>query len=612
MAQLKKKRTALALYSILLVLPTFVLGGLHWRQLANEQALELAEVPLVAEASKGRLIEGIGDRLEALLRRENERHFNEYQRKVYPEVLVGPKLAVIPSELVQGTAPPGVLGWFAWDFREEHDAPYEFFKGQEGGWEDWPRVESGLRSAVVELIRHDWFDGFPVRVTRYANIWSVDRVPLSFAVLNLTKETDFACLEREEPALRELDNEFVDVFQYDFHVRFYLEPDGTPRLLATRLILVDRDQGGKLSSMPDCYSNLKDGATVMQGFFIDPQWLFGKVPIEVAEQVLRSPEAFHPFGSAPLTPDEDLVVERIFLVDDLGLETYAPEDSSYGELQVSVSSAGLRPRHLRQTRGFLAVAGMLLISLATGMLLLLRSVKRELDQANRTENFVASVTHELRTPVSAIRLYGEMLRDGWAASEEKRDEYYGRIVHEAARLETMVERVLEKSQVTSVEAKPQPGDVNEFIGGVVQRQWKLSTDLVLELSPEMPQVLMNPDAIRSIVINLVENARKYAAPPANAAPRDRIILRTRLEGKKPVIEVLDRGPGIPNEEKQSVFEAFYRRGDEKTRKSKGTGLGLHLVKIQSKAVGGDVEIIDRPGGGCIFRVSLQVAPGQEA
>jgi len=610
LAQLKKKRTALALYSLLLVLPTFVLGGLHWRQLSQEQSMELAEVPLRAEASRGRLITGIRARLDELLELENQRPFNEYQRQVYPQELLGPELAFVPSELTQAPAPRGILGWFAWDFRQAMHAPYELFEGHHQGWEDWQARRPGLELTVEELIVHDWLDGFPKRVTRYENLRVTDRVPLSFAVINLSEETDYDCLAREEPALREFDNEFVDIYQYDFHVRFYREEDGTPRLLATRLIMVESNE--KLAKMPTCYSNLTEGATLVQGFFIDPEWLFRELPLEVADQVLREREALRSVAGAPPETDEHSVVERLFLVEELEFETYDPEDASYGELALVLSTADLLPRHAQQTRGFLAVALMLLLSLGTGMVLLLRSVKRDLDQAARTENFVASVTHELRTPVSAIRLYGEMLRDGWAASEDKRQEYYGRIVNESSRLETLVERVLEKSQLASVESKPQAGDVNAFIEGLVQRQWKLASDLTVVLDPEMPPVMMTPEAIRSIVLNLVENARKYASPPPGASPEESILLRTTCADGVPRLEVLDRGPGVPVEDRKRIFEAFYRRGDEATRKSKGTGLGLHLVKIQSQAIGGDVEVLDRPGGGCQFRVRLRAAEAAEA
>jgi signal transduction histidine kinase len=609
LAQLAKKRTALALYSLLLVLPTFVLGGLHWRQLQEQQTLELAEVPVLAEAGRDRLVDSVRTRLEALLESESERPFNEYQDRVYPEDLMGPEVAFVRSSLVQNPAPPGVLAWFAWDFREGPEADKELFAGRWSGWEEWQAHKDDLELAVEELIAHDWADGFPKRITRYTNLRAPYRKSLTHTVINLSKEQDIDCLVREEPALRELDNEFVEIYQYDFHVRFYLEPDGTPRVLATRLILIDGNK--RLARMPLCYSNLAQGATLIQGFFIDPTWLFGELPLEIASQVLREPETFHALGSPSLNPTDDLVVEKVYLVDDLEFETYRPQDSSHGELQISISTQKLRLRHRNQTRGFLAVAFMLLLSLGTGMHLLLRSVKRDLDQARRTENFVAAVTHELRTPVSAVRLYGEMLRDGWAANEEKRQEYYGRIVTEALRLETMVERVLEKSQLASVESKPQVGDLNAFLSELATRQWKPATDLRIELAPDFPRVWMNPEAMRSIVTNLIENARKYAPPGQGNARREPILVRTVADPLGARLEVLDRGPGIPNEEKRSVFEAFYRRGDEGTRRSKGTGLGLHLVKIQAQSIGGDVEVFDRPGGGCLFRVRLSVAPEED-
>jgi signal transduction histidine kinase len=608
LAQLAQKRTALGLYSLLLVLPTFVLGGLHWRQLSQQQDLELAEVPLLAMAGRDRLLDSLRTRLDDLLESENERPFNDYQRRVHPEDQLMPELVFVRSSLEQAPSPPGVHGWFSWNFRSGPTAEYELFASDWRGWESWETREGGLARSVEELIAHDYADGFPKRMTRYDTLRAPYRKSLPFVVINLSKERDVDCLRREEPALRELDNEFVDIYQYDFHVRFYLEPDGTPRVLATRLILIDSNR--RLAKMPDCYSNLADGAALVQGFFIDPTWLFGELPVELADQVLRQPEAFHPLGSPSLVPSDQLVVEKMYLVDDLDFETYDPEDSSYGELQVSISTGELRQRHGLQTRGFLAVAFMLLLSLGTGMVLLLRSVRRELDQARRTENFVAAVTHELRTPVSAIRLYGEMLRDGWAPNEEKRVEYYGRIVTESARLETMVDRVLEKSQLASVESKPQPGDLNEFLRNFASRHWKLASDLQLELDDALPKILMNVDAIRSIISNLVENARKYAQPHDAGGPQEPILVRTVTDHLGPRLEVLDRGPGIPDEEKRSVFDAFYRRGDEGTRRSKGTGLGLHLVKIQAQSIGGNVDVLDRPGGGCLFRVRLEAAPEQ--
>jgi signal transduction histidine kinase len=600
LAQLARKRTALALYSLLLVLPTLVLGGLHWHQLVQEQVAALAQIPVDAEAAGRRLVEAIRARLESLLRVENDRLFTAYQKQVFPDDLLGPDLAFVPTDLSKGTPPRGVVSWFVWRFREGIKAPYELFSGDR--WEVSESLRHECSDIVEELIEHDYLDGFPKRITRYSSVHE-SRISLPYAVINLSREEDFGCLEDGLPELAAFEGVMVDLFMYDFHVRFYTEPDGTPRLLATRLVLIDGND--RLKGMPPCYSDLAAGTTLMQGFFIDPTWFFDELPRELVPQVLSGPETFHGAGSPLVSGSPDAVVERIYLVDELDFEVYDPENASYGELSISISTKEIRDRHRRQVRGFFAVALMLLLSLGTGMALLLRAVRRDLEQAQRTENFVAAVTHELRTPVSAIRLYGEMLRDGWTTDPEKQGDYYRRIVDETHRLETMVERVLEKSQLTSAEAKPQPGDVSEFLNTLVQRELGAPDDVRLELAPEFPTVLLTPEALRSIVINLIENARKYAPVDPDDPGSEPILVRTDSSGRRPLLEVLDRGPGIPDEEKRKVFEAFYRRGDEGTRRSRGTGLGLHLVKIQAQSIGGDAEILDRPGGGSVFRVYLR-------
>src|SRR5262249_2094453 len=112
------------------------------------------------------------------------------------------------------------------------------------------------------------------------------------------------------------------------------------------------------------------------------------------------------------------------------------------------------------------------------------------------------------------------------------------------------------------------------------------------------------DGVRSIVANLVENARKYAPVGEGGEP---IRLVTRRSDRGADLEVLDRGPGIPVQERTRVFEAFYRVGNEATRTTQGTGLGLHLVALQSEAMGARVQVLDRDGGGTVFRVTFQRA-----
>src|SRR4030095_16251830 len=107
----------------------------------------------------------------------------------------------------------------------------------------------------------------------------------------------------------------------------------------------------------------------------------------------------------------------------LDFEIYHPEDESYGRLEIVIDTELFDERMVRQSQRFLTTGGMLLVTLAIGMTLLYRRGRRELDQAHRMQNFVAAVTHELRTPVSTIRLHAEMLQDGWVAVEKQAGDY---------------------------------------------------------------------------------------------------------------------------------------------------------------------------------------------
>lgn len=593
-----------------------VLGGLHWHQLVQDQEARLSAAPAQVRDAAQRLVQTIGRRLESLIERENRRGFEEYRSEYFPRHAIGAPLVFFPSPLSHGRPPEGVLAWFRYYLRDGERADFELFRDPSYEAEQWNAMEDGLRASVAALVEHDWTDGFYRRITRVSDLRS-ESVPLAFAAVNSSREPDVQCMLGERAKLESLSDEEVLVRHYDFHLRLYREPDGTPRLIATRPVRIDGSMA--LRDMPECFAGLEHGATIMQGFFIDPAWLFGELPIAAAAGVLEGSLQFVPAGEKPLAQSGDLEVATIRLVDELDVETYDDAERDYGTLQVAISTHEMKARFRGQAWRFFGVAAMLALTLGTGLVLLLRSVRRDLDQAERTENFVAAVTHELRTPVSAIRLYGEMLRDGWASKPEKQAEYYRRIVSEAERLETMVERVLEKAQLRSSEPEPLASDLNSFVepvvDGLLQTSGSRPNDLALELTLGLPRVLLTTEALGSIVVNLVENARKYApARKANGANGngsiEPILVRTRACRGGAALEVLDRGPGIPNEEKSRVFEAFYRIGNESRRTARGTGLGLHLVQAQAQALGGHAEVLDRPGGGSIFRVSFRRATGE--
>ena len=173
--------------------------------------------------------------------------------------------------------------------------------------------------------------------------------------------------------------------------------------------------------------------------------------------------------------------------------------------------------------------------------------------------------------------------------------------------------MLEKARLAAGKSRPFAGDLTAILAEIAPElsRWdeREVEDVVFELQEGLPKVMLTPEAIASIVVNLVENARKYAPvdPHDPTAEPIRVVAAAVSRGRV-VLEVLDRGPGLPTDEREHVFEAFYRVGNESTRTSRGTGLGLHLVALQAQAIGGRAEVEARPGGGSIFRVTLTVAP----
>ncbi|MDP6538379.1 MAG: HAMP domain-containing sensor histidine kinase [Planctomycetota bacterium] len=606
LARLRRRRTALALYGLLLVLPTAALGALHWRQLTTDHRERLADVPWEVYDAGRRLAEAVHDELHPLVEGEDRRPWYQYRETFFPPGTIGTEFALMRSPLAYDPAPTGILAWFSYEFSDGALAPVTLFGGA-GDPEEWERDHPALLATAADLVLHDQHGAALQRRTHFPGARET-RLSLSVAAINHSAETDVECMLDELAHLRTLETSEIDIHQYGFHLRFFLEADGTPRLIATRRVLLTGSP--LLDEMPDCFSTLRDGAYLVQGFFIDPDWLFEEVPSAAATRVLDGSQRFLPASSdlpAPATGEE---TECIHLVKELGFDTYTDEDRAFGALHVAVNTTDLERRFAEQERRFLGVAAMLGLSLVTGLVLLLRSVRRDLEYAHQTENFVAAVTHELRTPVSAIRLYGEMLRDGWARDPERQADYHRRIVAEAERLETMVERVLEKGQLAGAPSEPEAADLNAtlepVLEGLLAEREGAAQDLAVRLDDGLPPVMLTAEAVGSIVCNLVENARKYASAAENPTGEP-ILVRTRMRRGRVVLEVCDRGPGIPAEQRERVFEAFQRMGNEATRTSRGAGLGLHLVRTQAEALGGSAEVVDRPGEGSVFRVQFRLA-----
>lgn len=295
---------------------------------------------------------------------------------------------------------------------------------------------------------------------------------------------------------------------------------------------------------------------------------------------------------------------------DIGMATGEPVEARFGfdhtfaEPFGSVTasaSLGTLPRPGRDPRSWVVFLALLLAGVGTlGFVGIYRSTAVVVHFAERRNNFVAAVTHELKTPLTAIRMYAEILRDGMVSSDEKRQEYYGTITTESDRLGRLINNVLELSNLEkgSRPMRLEVGSVATVLDEVARVLGPHARDrgftLVTEVPDDLPPARFDRDALLQVVINLVDNAIKFSD-----ASDDKRILLTASEG---LITIRDHGPGVPTAQLNRIFQPFFRGERELTRNTKGTGIGLALVRGLVEQMGGRVIARNHPLGG--FEVSI--------
>jgi signal transduction histidine kinase len=244
-----------------------------------------------------------------------------------------------------------------------------------------------------------------------------------------------------------------------------------------------------------------------------------------------------------------------------------------------------------------------------GFFVMYRFGMRQVTLRRQQQDFVSAVSHELKTPLTSIRMYGEMLKEGWAGEDKKR-EYYAYIAEESERLSRLIENVLALARMNRGEARLEL--VNVAIGDLLDMvRAKVSTALEragFTLSLTVPTELrpltlrVDRDAFAQIFINLVDNALKFAV----RAERKEVAIAVRREARAVLICVRDYGPGVPRGRMKKLFELFYRPENELTRTTTGTGIGLGLVQQLATAMQASVDVRNcEPGAE--FRLLFPVA-----
>lgn len=249
----------------------------------------------------------------------------------------------------------------------------------------------------------------------------------------------------------------------------------------------------------------------------------------------------------------------------------------------------------------------LALVLCGGFYTLYRLGLSQIDLATQQQDFVAAVSHELKTPLTSIRMYGEMLKEGWA-DEDKKQTYYEFIHDESERLTRLIANVLQLARITRNEPQLdlQPVTVGALmdqieskISNQVQRAG-FELKLMRDAAADPVLVLLDQDCFAQIVINLADNAIKFSA---NAQIK-RIEITSRLTGEDQVLfAVRDFGAGVPKDQMKKIFKLFYRSESELTRETVGTGIGLAIVHQLTVAMDGKVDVINTDPG-AEFRVSF--------
>lgn len=360
-----------------------------------------------------------------------------------------------------------------------------------------------------------------------------------------------------------------------------------------RLVLV-RNIGGRVAGFEIGPAPFSDLLTR----FLREQGITEDVVVEVA--ALQAPKPAH--LSLTTTPDDKLD-ERV-----LSFALLKKADLSW---ELGLVATGTAPLGLlAHSRVSIYLWSLVLIvgALAIGIVLTLRAVMREARLSRLKTDFVSSVSHDLRTPLTSIRMFTETLLLGRVQSREEEKECLEIIGHEAERLSRLTERILDFARM---EAGRKPYNLvatrlADVIGHAVAATRPLvqeqGFEVEVEIAPDLPPVAADPDALVEALINLLTNAIKYS-------PDDkRIRLTAERDGGGVAIAIADHGIGIPKGEHARIFDMFYRVDCRRTTEVDGSGIGLSLVKHIVDAHGGKIHVDSSPGRGSVFTIHLPTSP----
>lgn len=247
-------------------------------------------------------------------------------------------------------------------------------------------------------------------------------------------------------------------------------------------------------------------------------------------------------------------------------------------------------------------ATVFVISLIIGLWLINRGYNKQIDAAQQRRNFLLSITHELKSPLASIKLILETFLKR-NLKKEQADKLSESALTETERLTNLVNDLLLAAKLeTTYQPHVERIALDRMLGDILEKLQIKYPKISFSMAAvdTFPDIEADKTGITSVAYNLLENAVKYSP----GASEIEVVLSRN--GERIYWEVADQGVGIPDKEKQQVFERFYRVGNEDTRKTKGTGLGLYIVDQIIRAHEGKIEILDNQPSGSRFKITLPI------
>jgi signal transduction histidine kinase len=354
--------------------------------------------------------------------------------------------------------------------------------------------------------------------------------------------------------------------------------------------------------------------------------LIGTLCFKYAPAYVAGPLLTQYFEKEPGKIDQTLVVRVTNTAGGIVYETAHNQDKPFEvtrsmdnptfkglELALRHRDLSIREDIQRWKRWTYLFIGFIDLMLGAGLFLVYSNVRREMHLSRIKSDFVANVSHELKTPLALIRLFAETLELGRVPGELKAKQYYHVINKESQRLSQLIDNILDFSRIEAgkKEYRFAPIDLAQVVNEVLEAyRFQIEQQgftLEVAVQEDLPEVSADKQALAQALLNLVNNAIKYSSDEKS------LRLHVRREGDRLLVSVTDRGIGVPRAEHKKIFEKFYRAEDSLVHQTKGSGLGLPLVRHIMEAHGGWVEVESTPGKGSTFTLVLPLkSPATDA